>query len=62
MLQLATGGLGSCLPHKRQGAFLLLAGHLIRDCKMVPYRARTDVLSPFPLCPSLSLAIASELS
>lgn len=43
--------IGLCLPHERQGAFLLLTGHLIRDCKMMPYRARTDGLPPFPPLP-----------
>lgn len=38
LLQLATGG-HKVLPashDKRPGPFLLLTGHLIRDCKMMP--------------------------
>lgn len=65
LLQLATGG-HRVLPashDKRPGPFLLLTGHLIRDCKMMPLQGQDWCLFPFsPLYPSLSLATTSELS
>lgn len=57
LLQLATGG-HRVLPashDRRREPFLLLTGHLIRDCKMVPLQGPGLMfLSPFP--PLLSLA------